>query len=167
MAEACGVSKWDMVMQIDVGKYLKLELESLNGHNKRDWDLLVESITEVWESLYTRIKYMIQNLRNLSEGFSQEGGVEDIHKYKVYIFLADFSEESQKSIKKELFKGNEITYGKDGFCKPPAFKDLSDFAKMEMKANSEDTFSYGKAFAESNRVMQQKDLNKGKFYKKR
>ncbi|POW14697.1 hypothetical protein PSHT_07314 [Puccinia striiformis] len=161
MAEACGVSKWDMVMQIDVGKYLKLELESLNGHNKRDWDLLVESITEVWESLYTRIKYMIQNLRNLSEGFSQEGGVEDIHKYK------DFSEESQKSIKRELFKGNEITYGKDGFCKPPAFKDLSDFAKMEMKANSEDTFSYGKAFAESNRVMQQKDLNKGKFYKKR
>ncbi|KAI9617383.1 hypothetical protein KEM48_004835 [Puccinia striiformis f. sp. tritici PST-130] len=115
MAEACGVSKWDMVMQIDVGKYLKLELESLNGHNKRDWDLLVESITEVWESLYTRIKYMIQNLRNLSEGFSQEGGVEDIHKYKVYIFLADFSEESQKSIKKNCLKGMRLLTERMGF----------------------------------------------------
>ncbi|POV99433.1 hypothetical protein PSTT_13792 [Puccinia striiformis] len=156
-AEACGASEWDMVMQIEqfvVGDDLKLELESLDGYNERDWDLLVESMTEVWGDFYTRIKYTIQDLRDLSEGFSQKGGVKDIHKYKnfvskfmmitkylktnehitsqqdvVYIFLAAFSKETQKSIKRELIKGNKITYEKDGFCKPPGFKDLLDFAK--------------------------------------
>ncbi|KAH9450706.1 hypothetical protein Pst134EB_018231 [Puccinia striiformis f. sp. tritici] len=189
-AEACGASEWDMVMQIEqfvVGDDLKLELESLDGYNERDWDLLVESMTEVWGDFYTRIKYTIQDLRDLSEGFSQKGGVKDIHKYKnfvskfmmitkylktnehitsqqdvVYIFLAAFSKETQKSIKRELIKGNKITYEKDGFCKPPGFKDLLDFAEMEMKADSEDTFGYGRAFAESNRVMQQAlDIKKG------
>ena len=127
-AEACGASDWDMVMQINrfvIGEDLKEELETLEGYEERDWDLLKESMTEVWGDYYTQIKYTVQDLRDLAEGIAKKGGLKDIHDYRefvskfmmivkylvtnehitsqqdvVYLFLAAFSKESQKNIKR-------------------------------------------------------------------
>ncbi|KNZ51912.1 hypothetical protein VP01_3767g1, partial [Puccinia sorghi] len=48
-----------------------------------------------------------------------------------------------------------IKFSEDGYCKPTALSDLLEFTEREIKAASDDIFGYGRAFVESNRVMQQ------------
>ncbi|KAI7937043.1 hypothetical protein MJO28_015942 [Puccinia striiformis f. sp. tritici] len=189
-ADACGASDWDKVMQIDkfvVGEDLKEELESMGGYEKRDWDTLKKSMKEVWADLFPRMKHTIQDLHELAEECVQKGGIKDVKSYKiyaskfmtivkyllnnehisssrdvVYIFLSAFPRETCRNIRRELINHGKIKFSADGYCKPPDFADLLQFTEKEMKAGSDDAFGYGRAFAESSRVIQQGlDLKKG------
>ncbi|KAI7961052.1 hypothetical protein MJO28_001541 [Puccinia striiformis f. sp. tritici] len=181
-ADACGASDWDKVMQIDkfvVGEDLKEELESMEGYEKRDWDTLKKSMKEVWADLFPRMKHTIQDLHELAEECVKKGGIKDVKCYKiyaskfmtihisssrdvVYIFLSAFPRETCRNIRRELINHGKIKFSADGYCKPPDFADLLQFTEKEMKAGSDDAFGYGRAFAESSRVIQQGlDLKKG------
>mgnify|MGYP000964125231 CR=1 FL=1 len=194
-AEVYGAEGYDMVRQICrfvVGEELKQELESMDGYAERDWDTLRRSMKDSWEETYSRIKHTVQDLKDLASEYSRKGGIKNIQEYKVYfskfnlivkyllqnehidskkevgfIFLAAFSKESQKNIKRELVKGDKISYAKDGYAKPPEFRYITEAAENEVRADSEDTFTF-KSFAPSNRIAQKSfEEKRGPFGKRR
>ncbi|KAI7949131.1 hypothetical protein MJO28_007952, partial [Puccinia striiformis f. sp. tritici] len=175
-ADACGASDWDKVMQIDkfvVGEDLKEELESMEGYEKRDWDTLKKSMKEVWADLFPWMKHTIQDLHELAEECVKKGGIKDVKSYKIYAskfmtivkYLLNnehISSSRDVKYKKGAHQPWKIKFSADGYCKPPDFADLLQFTEKEMKAGSDDAFGYGRAFAESSRVIQQGlDLKKG------
>ncbi|KAI7947611.1 hypothetical protein MJO28_009519 [Puccinia striiformis f. sp. tritici] len=162
-ADACGASDWDKVMQIDkfvVGEDLKEELESMEGYEKRDWDTLKKSMKEVWADLFPRMKHTIQDLHELAEECVKKGGIKDVKSYKIY--ASKFMTIVKYLLNNEHISSSRDVFSADGYCKPPDFADLLQFTEKEMKAGSDDAFGYGRAFAESSRVIQQGlDLKKG------
>ena len=189
-ADAWGATKWDKVMQIDrfvIGEDLKEELEMMDGYEDRDWDKLKASMKKAWSDLFPKMKYTIQDLQELANECAKKGGIRDLKAYKnyaakfmviekylltnehissdkdvIYIFLSAFPRETCINIKRELISNDKIKFSADGYCKPPALSDLLEFTEREIKAASDDAFGYGRAFVESNRVMQQgMDVKKG------
>jgi len=181
IAEVYGAEGYNMVRQVFrfvQGEDIRQELESMDGYAERDWNTLRRSMIETWGEVYSRIKHTVQDLKDLAEEYSKKGGLKTMNEFKAYhskfhliskylirnehinskrdvgfIFLSAFSKETQKNIKRELVKGKRITYGKDGYPKPPEFEDLTEIAENEIRAEFEETFTT-QSFSESNKKMQ-------------
>ncbi|KNZ50503.1 hypothetical protein VP01_4386g1, partial [Puccinia sorghi] len=124
----------DKFMQIDrfvIGEDLKEELGMMDGYGARDWD----------------------NLKKYASNFMVNEKYSD--KDVIQQFLSAFPRETCINIKRDLISNDKIKFSADGCSKPPAFSDLLECTEREIKAASDDAFGYGRAFVESNRVMQQ------------
>ncbi|KAA1104159.1 hypothetical protein PGT21_012600 [Puccinia graminis f. sp. tritici] len=205
-ALAFQASDYEKVLQI--GRFvhkeeLKLELEAMDGDDSFNWKKLRKAMEESWGELDNTILYTTADLVKIAEGYSRRGGLKDYKEYKAYLgkfttilkylvdnehlnkkqdasllFISAFSKESQKNIKRTLYRRAELAtpiypspFSKrvfittfesyNGSSKPPLWKNVTEAADTEIRVEEEGYFAVS-GFSEANRQMQwELDQKKG------
>ncbi|KAA1078227.1 hypothetical protein PGT21_031044 [Puccinia graminis f. sp. tritici] len=159
-ADSLNASKYDRALQI--GRFvrteeLKCQIESMDGYEECDWDILRASMIELWGDKY-ELLYTTTDLVNLSEEFSRDNKTVSYQAFQIYlqnfskildflliqkqlrsrqdalvIFISAFPQELQRNIKRNLNHIGQLRQAPDGSRLPPLWEHRTEAAGVEIK----------------------------------
>ncbi|KAA1114338.1 hypothetical protein PGT21_005028 [Puccinia graminis f. sp. tritici] len=159
-ADSLNASKYDRALQI--GRFvqteeLKCQIESMDGYEECDWDILRASMIELWGDKY-ELLYTTTDLVNLSEEFSRDNKTVSYKAFQTYLqnfskildflliqkqlrsrqdalvlFISAFPQELQRNIKRNLNHNGQLPQAPDGSRLPPLWEHLTEAAGVEIK----------------------------------
>ncbi|PLW24102.1 hypothetical protein PCANC_28883 [Puccinia coronata f. sp. avenae] len=181
----------EYAMAMQIGQFvkteeLKQELESMDGYNDANWEILRPATMELWGERDNTILHIQQDLIDLSGKLAKKGGLATVQEYKTYLgkfsviftylikneqlkaredasyqFLTAFSPTSQMNIKQLLVTQKQLPKGPYGSSKPPKWEHLIAAAEAEIQVEEPGFFNIS-GFAESNKITQKAlDVQKG------
>ncbi|KAA1115825.1 hypothetical protein PGT21_000204 [Puccinia graminis f. sp. tritici] len=136
-ADSLNATKYDQALQI--GRFvrteeLKCQIESMDGYEECDWDILRASMIELWGDKY-EIWYTTTDLVNLSEEFSRDNKTKQLRSRQdaLVLFISAFPQELQRNIKQNLNQNGQLPQAPDGSRLPPLWEHLTEAAGVEIK----------------------------------
>ncbi|KAA1135180.1 hypothetical protein PGTUg99_008621 [Puccinia graminis f. sp. tritici] len=163
-ADSLNASKYDQALQI--GRFvrteeLKCQIESMDGYEECDWDILLASMIELWGDKY-ELLYTTTDLVKLSEEFSRDNKTVSYQAFQTYLqkfskildflliqkqlrsrqdasvlFISAFPQELQRNIKWNLNHNGQLRQAPDGSRLPPLWEHLTEAAGIEIKLEEE------------------------------
>ncbi|KAA1065873.1 hypothetical protein PGT21_013743 [Puccinia graminis f. sp. tritici] len=163
-ADSLNASKYDRALQI--GRFvrteeLKCQIESMDGYEECDWDILRASMIELWGDKY-ELLYTTTDLVNLSEEFSRDNKTVSYQAFQTYLqnfskildflliqkqlrsrqdalvlFISSFPQELQRNIKQNLNHNGQLRQAPNGSRLPPLWEHLTEAAGIEIKLEEE------------------------------
>ncbi|KAA1086495.1 hypothetical protein PGT21_000330 [Puccinia graminis f. sp. tritici] len=160
IADSLNATKYNRALQI--GRFvrteeLKCQIESMDGYEECDWDILRASMFELWGDEY-EIWYTTTDLVNLSEEFSRDNKTVSYQAFQTYLqnfskildflliqkqlrsrqdalvlFISSFPQELQRNIKRNLNQNGQLPQAPDGSRLPPLWEHLTEAAGVEIK----------------------------------
>ncbi|KAA1115385.1 hypothetical protein PGT21_035878 [Puccinia graminis f. sp. tritici] len=159
-ADSINASKYDRALQIGRfvrTKELKCQIESMDGYEECDWDILRASMIELWGDKY-ELLYTTTDLVNLSEEFSRDNKTVSYQAFQTYLqkfskildflliqkqlrsrqdalvlFISAFPQELQRNIKRNLNQNGQLPQAPNGSRLPPLWEHLTEAAGVEIK----------------------------------
>ncbi|KAA1129507.1 hypothetical protein PGTUg99_019552 [Puccinia graminis f. sp. tritici] len=163
-ADSLNASKFDRALQIGRfvrTKELKCQIESMDGYEECDWDILQASMIELWGDKY-ELLYTTTDLVNLSEEFSRDNKTVSYQAFQTHLqrfsqildflliqkqlrsrqdalvlFISAFPQELQRNIKRNLNHNGQLQQAPDGSRLPPCWEHLTEAAGIEIKLEEE------------------------------
>ncbi|KAA1071837.1 hypothetical protein PGT21_020901 [Puccinia graminis f. sp. tritici] len=159
-ADSLNATKYDQALQI--GRFvqteeLKCQIESMDGYEECDWDILRASMIELWGDKY-EIWYTTTDLVNHSEEFSRDNKTVSYQAFQTYLqkfskildflliqkqlrsrqdalvlFISAFPQELQRNIKQNLNQNGQLPQAPNGSRLPPLWEHLTEAAGVEIK----------------------------------
>ncbi|KAA1073080.1 hypothetical protein PGT21_035469 [Puccinia graminis f. sp. tritici] len=163
-ADSLNATKYNRALQI--GRFvrteeLKCQIESMDGYEECDWDILRASMFELWGDEY-EIWYTATDLVNLSEEFSRDNKTVSYQAFQTYLqnfseildflliqkqlrsrqdalvlFISAFPQELQRNIKRNLNHNGQLRQAPNGSRLPPLWEHLTEAAGIEIKLQEE------------------------------
>ncbi|KAA1065121.1 hypothetical protein PGT21_025554 [Puccinia graminis f. sp. tritici] len=163
-ADSLNATKYDRALQI--GRFvrteeLKCQIESMDGYEECDWDILLASMIELWGDKY-ELLYTTTDLVKLSEEFSRDNKTVSYQAFQTYLqkfskildflliqkqlrsrqdalvlFISAFPQELQRNIKRNLNHNGQLRQAPDGSRLPPLWEHLTEAAGTEIKLEEE------------------------------
>ncbi|KAA1067648.1 hypothetical protein PGT21_012783 [Puccinia graminis f. sp. tritici] len=159
-ADSLNASKYDRALQI--GRFvrteeLKCQIESMDGYEECDWDILRASMIELWGDKY-ELLYTTTDLVNFSEEFYRDNKTVSYQAFQMYLqkfskildflliqkqlrsrqdalvlFISSFPQELQRNIKRNLNQNGQLPQAPNGSRLPPLWEHLTEAAGVEIK----------------------------------